>query len=633
MYKILQKAKININPDKIIGLIILNLLKLNKYYDNIVICCAILIMPILFGLVSLFLGQDISSDLRNYHIYNPWALLNGRVGFDLAPASMQTYFNPLIDVPYFILTENYSARFAAFMMGVFHGLCFIPLYFICRELVGTNTSRIIPFVLALVGCLGPTFYYQVGASMGDNTTAIFGISALCLVLYFSSTLHVLTKKSVFICACIGLIMGIGVGCKLTNSPFAVGLAASLLVLNKTQFRTRLTFTMIFGLGVIVGMAITGGFWFMKMWMLFQNPFFPQFNNIFRSDLTSSVGIVDARWGPKTIIEGLIWPFIFTFHPSFVSEAQAIQILQPFAYVVSIIYILKYVASFVISSFVFKPLSEIWILFLVFFLVSYFTWLKVFSFGRYLVVIDVLLPVLVYVGLRGLINSDVVRNVIVALIVSGLVISSVANDDWGRSEFSDSLLQVDVPLIQEPNRSAVIFAGSQPKSWLIPKFPSDLVFVSVGSMFMPSSQGYEERFQEIINDRKGDLFLLVDAVTKPHLDKLEDSRFLAAINWAMSVTSMSSNNVCSGVSLLARNLLYSKRLEGKIVVDSGDFVCKLVIHPRKIDFHFVNLQELEQAREKLYRYRLNFRDDDCVLYEASIGKRSIPYRFCKVYKVS
>jgi hypothetical protein len=57
-----------------------------------------LCVPPLFGLASMLLGQDSNWDLRNYHLYNGYAVVNGRVGFDPAPAAFQTYSNPALDI-------------------------------------------------------------------------------------------------------------------------------------------------------------------------------------------------------------------------------------------------------------------------------------------------------------------------------------------------------------------------------------------------------------------------------------------------------------------------------------------------------------------------------------------------------
>src|SRR4030095_718030 len=45
------------------------------------VCC--IAVPLAFGALAIALGQDANWDLRNYHWYNPYALLTGRFRFDL----------------------------------------------------------------------------------------------------------------------------------------------------------------------------------------------------------------------------------------------------------------------------------------------------------------------------------------------------------------------------------------------------------------------------------------------------------------------------------------------------------------------------------------------------------------------
>ena len=52
-----------------------------------------------FAVFVLVRGKDVSWDVRNYHWYNPYALLTGRRGFDVAVAQHATYYNPMVDVP------------------------------------------------------------------------------------------------------------------------------------------------------------------------------------------------------------------------------------------------------------------------------------------------------------------------------------------------------------------------------------------------------------------------------------------------------------------------------------------------------------------------------------------------------
>src|SRR5690242_18849643 len=51
-----------------------------------------------WSLFVISLGKDTSWDFRNYHWYIPYALLNDRLGLDVAVAHQASYYNPLLDV-------------------------------------------------------------------------------------------------------------------------------------------------------------------------------------------------------------------------------------------------------------------------------------------------------------------------------------------------------------------------------------------------------------------------------------------------------------------------------------------------------------------------------------------------------
>ena len=61
---------------------------------------------ILFGaLVSVLMKFELVWDFMNYHYYNGYALTAGRLGYDIAPASLNTYFNPPLDALTFWLVN------------------------------------------------------------------------------------------------------------------------------------------------------------------------------------------------------------------------------------------------------------------------------------------------------------------------------------------------------------------------------------------------------------------------------------------------------------------------------------------------------------------------------------------------
>src|ERR1043166_9908787 len=82
------------------------------------------------GILSWRLGQDANWDLKNYHLYNAYALLAGRWGIDFIPASLQTFFNPLADIPYYILATKIFLTLPqalAVVQGLYYG---VLVYFV-----------------------------------------------------------------------------------------------------------------------------------------------------------------------------------------------------------------------------------------------------------------------------------------------------------------------------------------------------------------------------------------------------------------------------------------------------------------------------------------------------------------------
>src|SRR5918994_883963 len=73
------------------------------------ICLAV---PLGCVLLNLVLGQDANWDLRNYHWYNAYSFLTGRFGFDVVPAQTPSFYNPTLDIPFFLLGNAVPAPVA-----------------------------------------------------------------------------------------------------------------------------------------------------------------------------------------------------------------------------------------------------------------------------------------------------------------------------------------------------------------------------------------------------------------------------------------------------------------------------------------------------------------------------------------
>src|SRR3569833_1524823 len=79
------------------------------------------------------LGKDTSWDFRNYHWYAPYAFLNNRMGIDMAVAHQASYYNPFLDIPFYLLATHTRAWIALGVLGLVQGANIVPLYLMARE--------------------------------------------------------------------------------------------------------------------------------------------------------------------------------------------------------------------------------------------------------------------------------------------------------------------------------------------------------------------------------------------------------------------------------------------------------------------------------------------------------------------
>src|SRR5689334_10599884 len=100
------------------------------------------------GFVVAF-GKDTSWDFRNYHWYIPYAFLRGRLGFDVAVAHQATYYNPLLDVPFYLLANHTPSWFALGCLGAVQAANIVPLYLIARTMLRVPYQVIAAAALAL----------------------------------------------------------------------------------------------------------------------------------------------------------------------------------------------------------------------------------------------------------------------------------------------------------------------------------------------------------------------------------------------------------------------------------------------------------------------------------------------------
>src|SRR4051812_4700092 len=188
---------------------------------------ASVIAPLAFGVLALALGQDANWDLRNYHWYNPYALLHDRWEFDVGIGS---YYNPVVDVPMYLAAQVLSAKALSFALGVVQGLNFVLLLALGRVVlkpIPEPSRTIAAAIAALVGATGAGAIALVGTTFNDGVLSLFVLGAVLIVATRLETMSAgPIGRAMERASLAGLVAGIATGLKLPMAVFAVGLCVA-----------------------------------------------------------------------------------------------------------------------------------------------------------------------------------------------------------------------------------------------------------------------------------------------------------------------------------------------------------------------------------------------------------------------
>ena len=598
------------------------------------------IVPLLCGLLSLAMGQDDGWDMRNYHLYNVYALFNGRMGVDMSPAGFQSYFNPLLDVPYYALTQAFAGPVAGFVFGALHGLAFVLLAAITRLCVGGGRTALL---LAVAGMLSAAFLSELGNSMGDNLTALFVLGSVLMLMRRWEQLGTASGGALRVLLGAGAVMGLGLGLKLTNASFAVGACVALLAIT-APLRQRVLAAFVYGVGVLAGMTITAGWWMLHLWQVYGNPLFPQFNNLFHSPMAAEMGVLDTGHLPRTIGEALLWPFVFTRDIRRIAEVPIQQVIWPLLYVIAAAWVVAALLRLVRADAGARALARAdgradahadarvlgrepalaprTVFLFVFIGVSYLVWMRLFSIYRYLVPIELLAPLLCWLLLQSLGRPAVMRRVGGYLLLA-VALAVLPFTTWGHADWTARAFIAQAPAIAKPAQ-AVIFQASldSPMGWLAQFMPPDAAVVGLGSGF-PESAAYQARMRQTIATRGGPHYIMFPITV--------DQRAIGMVRKSQIATSLGltgSEAGCRRLTWLAGHVRMKAQVEA-LAPPSGQ-LCTLALQPqyRQDTAPADRTMEAEAAR-RLRLIGLGYDPASCVAYQAAVGSAPYPYRMCVV----
>lgn len=445
-----------------------------------------LIVPPLFGLLALALGQDANWDLRNYHWYNAYAFMNGRYLIDLLPSQTPFFYNPTIDVPFYLLASHVQAMTASFVLGTVQGLNFVLLFMLAHAALTVPNHRnkvLVCAALAALGMLGGGGIAQIGTSFYDNVTSLgILLSALLVVRNFASLMTSRLIRAGGVAMLCGIPAGLAMGCKLPVVVFCIGLCIALLLVRGTPLR-RLWAAFMLGIGIMAGIALSMGHWAWFLYAHFGSPMFPYFNGFFASPLAPLSSARDTQFIPAGMIETLLLPFRFADNPRLVGEIDWSDIRIPLLYAILPLAALARLAfgrNVGSSALVAAPVVGRYLLWVG--IIAYTVWLPLFSIYRYLLPLEMLAPLLIVLAV-GMLPLAVRTRALLAAILLLAVAVSVRAGDWNRlPHWLDSAVEAEVPAIAAPEKVMVLMTGFEPYSHVLTALPPAATFVRIQSNF-------------------------------------------------------------------------------------------------------------------------------------------------------
>lgn len=458
------------------------------------------------GLWSVRVGTDANWDLRNYHLYGPYALLNGRIGQDIAPAQLQSFYNPVVNFYYYGLFRllNGYPRGLAFMMGVPAGIYAFALWqvarLVARDVMGPGKAALLLAAAAtLLGMTGVGVRPSIGSSMNDVNVAALIMLAVWIALRAA---YAGGRPGVWSMALLGLLCGAAVGLKLTNVLYAAPLG--LLVLWMFGLRAALAAGIAMGLAFLAGWAPFA----LIMWREFASPVFPLYNDIFASPDFLATRFIDARFLPRDALQAVFYPFYWTVRNENLVTELAMRDWRVAAGYLSAGAVLAVAGCRWLLEEPARIARPALLLFL-FCAAAYALWTHMFGIYRYLLVVESLSAVLMMFALRDLLPGR--RLWVGALygVAAIAILASTRVPNWGHVRHGARAVQVELPEVAPD--SMVLLMGDDALSYLVPFLPPGVRAIGLRNNMVRDGEehGLARRIRAAIAAHQGPLLMLAE----------------------------------------------------------------------------------------------------------------------------
>jgi len=463
----------------------------------------ILLVVALVAIQAIRLPSDTDWDLRNYHLYNAHALINGRFWTDIAAAQLQTFMSPVMDIALGAVRDGLDASpvLRDLALSIPHAVAVVLAFVLTLRVLPHDLPARAPLALAAILCSagGAAGYPTLATSMSEMLPACCILGGLLLLTGNASTL----RGSIILA---GALFGLAAGLKLTAAPYCVAASVALLVAPRPGL-PRLPQAALFVLGGLLAAALVGGPWWLLLYHRYGNPIMPFLNQIFHAPFVDARAFADERFLPRNAAMALAYPFYWaTRTRALVSE---LPLRDPrFA-----------IACLAVGALVVQALRRGMdrggTFLLVFFATSFALWEAQFSVLRYLATLELLSGAIVLLALQSLLQRPHLRGPIAWGFVGLCIVAQTMTvyPDWGRMARKQPML-VQLPALEA--NALVVLLDPSPMAYLANLLPPSVRFIGANNnLIQPGDPGLlAHQAETTIRTHTGPLYGLEDPIESP-----------------------------------------------------------------------------------------------------------------------
>lgn len=448
-------------------------------------------------LVLLAIGQDCNWDLRNYHLYNPHAWWTGRYALDIAPAQLQTWHNPFLDLPLYALDRLGASGFVVSLWLLLPAVVSVRLLIAVSDRLAPAPPAPMQWTLvAAIAVSGAAAVMEMGSSYNDWFVAAAVLAAIRLLLDDPRGDRVLPTLFA------GIFLGGMTGLKLAMAPYCIAMALASFIAMRSSDREGRWFRhlSLLAAGGVTGFVLTYGYWAVFLHQQFGNPFFPYFNQWFQSPSAPMLGWNDERFLPAGLWQALQMPFQL-LRPS---TAMSERLLADPRLLLGLLGcgVLAWRSAGPGAS----PQRHAQRLVVALMVVATLFWAAMFGIYRYLLPVEVLCSVVIVHALLALQGSRAFP-VLVAMVAAALMALTHVQD-LERQPFGGTLSEIRAaPGLGQGD--VVVTMTTDPVAFAATTFPADVPLVGLANHFMDPSRctDLQRRAEALVAGHRGQLWLL------------------------------------------------------------------------------------------------------------------------------